>query len=167
LINAISAFHSRVGLPAPLGPHPSARTLTRPSVAPQHPPAHFYRMPEHPTTLRALRGATTVPQDTPQQVIDATRQLLSELVARNALEPTQLVSALFSVTDDLVSEFPARAARDLGWDDVPLLCMREIPVPGSLPRCIRVMLHVQLPADHPPLRPVYLGHAANLRPDVG
>ncbi len=113
-----------------------------------------------------LRGAITVEADRADLVRAATRELLEELVARNGLEQDDIVSAIFSVTTDLVSEYPASGARELGWADVPLLCTTEIPVPGGLPRVIRVLLHVE-PADpRDRWHPVYLRGASVLRPDL-
>jgi chorismate mutase len=116
--------------------------------------------------VRALRGATTVDRDDPAALQAATRELLAELLQRNALSTDDVVSALFTVTPDLASDFPARAARDAGWADVPLLCTTEIPVPGALPRCIRVLLHVETTRARSEMRHAYLRDAATLRPDL-
>ena len=116
--------------------------------------------------LRAFRGATTVTADDPALIAEATAELVRELVARNALEPDDLVSAFFTVTPDLRSEFPARAARDVGWGDVPLLCTVEIPVDGALPRCIRVLVHAETARARHEVRHVYLRDARALRPDL-
>ena len=115
---------------------------------------------------RAIRGATTVDSDTPDQIRHATRGLLETIVARNDITSADVISAIFTVTHDLTSEFPAHAARELGWLDVPLLCTLEIPVPGSLPKCIRVLLHVESSASRTELRHVYLHAARALRPDL-
>ena len=88
------------------------------------------------------------------------------IVRRNAIAHEDIISAVFSVTDDLRSEFPAHAARELGWADVPLLCTMEIPVPGALGRCIRVLLHAETDVPRPSLRHVYLRGARVLRPDL-
>jgi monofunctional chorismate mutase len=119
------------------------------------------------TATRAIRGAISVDHDDEGSVLEATRELLREIVARNAIEPEQVISALFTMTPDLRSTFPAFAARELGWTDVPLLCMSEIPVPGSLPRCVRVLLHVEVPTGRARMRHVYLREAVVLRPDWG
>jgi chorismate mutase len=116
--------------------------------------------------VRGLRGATTVAADQPALILDATSELLHVLLERNGLAATDVISAIFSVTPDLASEFPARAAREAGWEDVPLLCMTEIPVPGALPLCIRALLHVETPADAPAMRHAYLRGAVALRPDL-
>src|ERR1700712_1875137 len=104
--------------------------------------------------MRAIRGATTVESDTPEEIRRATRELLETIVARNDFTSGDVISAIFTVTDDLRSEFPAHAARELGWLDVPLLCTMEIPVPGSLARCIRVLLHVESGAERTGIRHV-------------
>ena len=116
--------------------------------------------------VRAVRGAITVEADAPDGIRQATRELLAEILARNALGPDDVVSALFTMTEDLSSEFPARAARELGWHDVPLLCMRELAVAGALPRCIRVLLHVETDRRRDEIRHVYLAGARSLRPDL-
>jgi chorismate mutase len=115
---------------------------------------------------RAIRGATTVESDTPEQIRRATRELLETIVDRNGITSADVISAIFTVTHDLTSEFPAHAARELGWLDVPLLCTLEIPVPGSLVRCIRVLLHVESDAPRAGIRHVYLHDARTLRPDL-
>ncbi|HLB08240.1 MAG TPA: chorismate mutase [Gemmatimonadaceae bacterium] len=117
-------------------------------------------------TTRAIRGATTVDSDSPDQIRHATRELLETIVARNGITSADVISAIFTVTHDLTSEFPAHAARELGWLEVPLLCTLEIPVPGSLPKCIRVLLHVQTAASRAEIRHVYLHAARALRPDL-
>src|SRR6476469_11003612 len=117
-------------------------------------------------TTRAIRGATTVDADSPGEIRHATRELLETIVDRNGITSADVISAIFTVTHDLTSEFPAHAARELGWLDVPLLCTLEIPVPGSLPKCIRVLLHVQTSASREEVRHVYLHAARALRPDL-
>jgi len=116
--------------------------------------------------VRAIRGATTVTADTPDAIRAATQVLLKELTTRNAIAPADVISALFTVTSDLTSEFPARAARDLGWLDVPLLCTVEIPVPGALARCVRVLLHIESSRARAEIEHVYLDGARVLRPDL-
>ena len=118
-------------------------------------------------TIRGIRGATVVQHDETEEVLSATRELLTALLKANpTLDPADLASALFTVTGDLCSAYPARAARQLGWDEVPLMCALEIPVPGSLPRCIRVLLHWNTDLPQSSVRHVYLGAAASLRPDL-
>lgn len=116
--------------------------------------------------VRAIRGATTVSADTPDAIRLATQALLTELTRRNAIVPADVISALFTVTNDLTSEFPARAARDLGWLEVPLLCTVEIPVPGALARCVRVLLHIESTRARAEIEHVYLEGARVLRPDL-
>lgn len=98
-------------------------------------------------------------------MLDATRELLTALVTGNGIEADAIVSAIFTVTPDLRSAFPAHAARELGWVDVPLLCATEIGVEDALPRCVRVLLHVERVMSAPPLVPLYLRDAITLRPD--
>ena len=116
--------------------------------------------------VRAVRGATTVASDEPELVRAATRELLEAIVERNELTGDDLISAFFTVTGDLTSEFPALAAREMGWTDVPLLCALEIPVRGALPRCVRVLLHVASDQPRSAIEHVYLGPAVALRPDL-
>lgn len=113
---------------------------------------------------RGIRGATTVEQNTREEILSATTELLQLLIRQNDLHTEDIASAIFSLTEDLDAEFPAVAARMLGWIDVPLMCTREIPVPGSLGKCIRVMLHVNTTRSLAEIRHVYLRGAANLRP---
>ena len=115
--------------------------------------------------LFALRGASTVTVNEAAAILSATDELMRELMERNALEPEAMVSCIFTLTDDLDAEFPAVAARALGLSRVPLLCAREVPVPGSLPRVIRVLVHYYAPDEHQP-RHVYLREARVLRADL-
>ena len=117
------------------------------------------------TRLRGLRGATRPARDDPSDIRAATRELLGAMLMRNGVTSESVVSAFFTVTPDLVSEFPARAARDLGWNDVAMLCSTEIPVPGAIGRVIRVLLHVEMPLNSS-LKHVYLHGAEELRPDL-
>jgi chorismate mutase len=98
--------------------------------------------------VRGIRGATTVAADSPDLILDATTELLETMVGANGVGVDDIASVIFTVTSDLKSEFPAVAARRLGWTPTPLLCMAEIPVPDSLPRCIRVLMHVN--SNHAP-----------------
>lgn len=118
-----------------------------------------------PQRLHALRGAVSVPSDDAQAILDATTELMSTIMQRNELAPERVVSCIFTATEDLTAEFPAVAARAIGFDRVPLLCSREIPVPGSLPRVIRVLIHYYAPDTHE-AKHVYLGEAAALRVDL-
>jgi chorismate mutase len=115
--------------------------------------------------LFALRGANSVRANEAEAILDATDELVRELMERNGLEPKMMVSCIFTLTDDLDAEFPAVAARRLGLGRVPLLCAREVPVPGSLPRVIRTLVHYYADEDHRP-RHVYLGEAQSLRADL-
>jgi chorismate mutase len=115
--------------------------------------------------LFAVRGAAQAETNTAEAILTATEELMRELIERNGLEPEAMVSCLFTTTDDLDAEFPAVAARGLGLDTVPLLCCREIPVPGSMPRVIRVMLHFYAPEEHTPAH-AYVGEAQKLRADL-
>jgi chorismate mutase len=115
--------------------------------------------------LFAVRGAAQAAANEPEAIMSATEELMRELIERNRLEPEAMVSCLFTTTEDLDAEFPAAAARRLGLTSVPLLCCREIPVPGSMPRVIRVMLHFYAAVDHSPAH-VYVGEAQKLRADL-
>ena len=115
--------------------------------------------------LFALRGAISVDRNGAEQILDATTELMQEIMARNALAPERVVSCIFTATGDLDAEFPAVAARAVGFEAVPLLCAREIPVPGSMPRVIRVLIHYHAEEDHEPAH-VYLGAARALRTDL-
>jgi monofunctional chorismate mutase len=114
----------------------------------------------------AVRGAISVDEDHPDRIAEATRELLGKIVERNWLEIDEVVSVVFTVTPDLTSAFPALAAREMGWVDIPLLCASEIPVPGSMPRCLRILVQVELRAPRPLDTHVYLRDAVSLRPDV-
>jgi chorismate mutase len=115
--------------------------------------------------LFALRGATTVDENEAEAILSATDELMRELMSRNALDADEMVSCLFTLTDDLDAQFPAVAARRMGLSTVPLMCAREVPVPGSLPKVIRVMVHYYAPEDHRPSH-VYLREARVLRTDL-
>jgi chorismate mutase len=112
-----------------------------------------------------VRGAVQAERNEAEAIVAATRELVSELIARNRLEPAALVSIIFTCTDDLDAEFPAVAARELGLDRVPLLCNREIDVPGSMPRVIRLLAHYYGPSDDEPQH-VYIGETRKLRADL-
>ncbi len=115
--------------------------------------------------LFALRGAGSVTANDANEILGVTTELMRELMERNQLSPETMVSCIFTLTEDLDAEFPAVAARRLGLDRVPLLCAREVPVPGSMPRVIRVLVHYYAPEGHQP-RHVYLGQARALRADL-
>ena len=117
--------------------------------------------------IRGIRGATTVDADEPDLILQATRELLEEILAENQdMRTEDIASALFTVTDDLASTFPAQGARQMGWGLVPMLCAREIPVPNSLPRVIRVLVHWNTDLPQHEITHVYLREAVKLRPDL-
>ena len=117
--------------------------------------------------IRGIRGATTVSADEPDLILEATRELLEAILGANeSMKPEDVGSALFTVTDDLASTFPAQAARQMGWGLVPMMCAREIPVPGSLPRAIRVLVHWNTDISQNEITHVYLRDAVKLRPDL-
>jgi chorismate mutase len=117
-------------------------------------------------TVRGVRGATTAESNTAESILTATRALLDEMVSANAIQIEDLAAAYFTVTDDLDAAFPAHVAREMGWSQVPLLDAREIPVPGSLPRCIRVLLLWNTETLQQEIAHVYQSEAARLRPDL-
>jgi chorismate mutase len=117
-------------------------------------------------TVRGLRGATTVEADTVAQVTERSQELMREIMVRNALSEDDIISALFTATADVTSIFPATAIREIGFGAVPLLCAAEIPVPGSMPLCIRVLLHVYTTRSRDDMHHVYLHGAQGLRDDL-
>ncbi len=117
-------------------------------------------------SVRGIRGAVTVERDDAGLLLDATERLLREIVAENDIAPDDIASALFTVTPDLHAQFPAAAARRMGWTQVPLLNFTEIAVPGSLGLCVRVMLHVNTEKRQDEIVHVYLDGARVLRPDL-
>lgn len=116
--------------------------------------------------LRGIRGAVTVPANTKDTIREATQRLLQAMMQRNHLVADDLASVFFTATPDLDAEVPARAAREMGWTAVPLFCMQEMAVQDGLPRCIRVMFHVNTDKKPHEIQHVYLGEAASLRPDL-
>jgi chorismate mutase len=117
--------------------------------------------------LRGIRGATTVDRDEPEAILEATRELLAAMLEGNGIDDFEEIAAIFfTTTPDLVSTFPAEAARELGMDMVPLICNQEIPVPGRLARVVRVMMQVNTRRSQREMRHVYLRGAAALRPDL-
>jgi chorismate mutase len=121
--------------------------------------------PAHRDRIWAVRGAVVADANDEASILSATGELMSEVMRRNDIGPDHMVSVIFTVTEDLDGAFPAAAARDLGLNTVPLLCAREIPVPGSMARVIRVLLHYYAGAEDPPEH-VYLGEAQGLRSDL-
>lgn len=116
--------------------------------------------------LRGVRGATTIEANTRDEILAATRQLLGLMIRRNGIEREDVASAIFTVTRDVNAEFPALAARQLGWLDVPLLCGYEIEVPGSLMRCIRILIHWNTEKPQHEIIHSYIKEAKKLRPDL-
>jgi chorismate mutase len=115
--------------------------------------------------LWAVRGATKAQSNDPEAIVNATEELMRELIGRNELTPERMVSCIFTSTHDLNAEFPAVAARKLGLDQVPLLCAQEVDVPGAMPSVIRTLVHYYAPNDHTPTH-AYLGEAQELRSDL-
>lgn len=114
---------------------------------------------------RGIRGATTAASNTAEDILEATDQMMRALIALNRLDPADVASAIFTTTPDLTATFPALAAREIGWTEVPLMCSHEMAVPGSLQSCVRVLLHVNTAAPAHEIKHVYLKGAAQLRPE--
>ena len=117
------------------------------------------------SACRGVRGATTVTSDDREEILQATRELLALMIHLNGIAKEDVASAIFTTTTDLNTAFPATAARQLGWLDVPLICSHEIDVPGALGRCIRVLIHWNTPKSQGEIQHVYLKEAQSLRPD--
>ncbi|OGC10030.1 chorismate mutase [candidate division WOR-1 bacterium RIFCSPLOWO2_12_FULL_45_9] len=113
--------------------------------------------------IRGIRGATTAAENTREEIVAATKELLTELIKANQLKIEEIASIIFSATRDLSAEFPAVAARELGWNDTSLLCTSEIDVPGSLARCIRILMQVNTDKPQKEIKNIYLKEAVNLR----
>jgi len=116
--------------------------------------------------VRGIRGAVTVAHDSAEEVLAATRELLQNICQLNEINPEEITSVIFSATPDIKSAFPALAARQMGWDHVPLFCCQEMGVENSLALCIRVLLHVNTDKKASEIKHVYLGEARKLRPDL-
>lgn len=117
--------------------------------------------------VRGVRGATTVRANTREEILDAARELLEAVIKANEIDPEDVASAWFTTTLDLNSEFPAVAARQMGWTFVPLMCGHEMGVPGSLPMCLRVLIHLNTEKSIHDIHHVYIRGASVLRPDLG
>ncbi len=117
------------------------------------------------TRCRGIRGATTVERNTAEDILEATRELLATLIDLNDIDPEEVASVIFSTTPDLNATFPAVAAREYGWGEVPLLCTHEMSVPGALDHVIRVLIHVNTDKPASAMRHVYLRRARDLRPE--
>lgn len=117
--------------------------------------------------IRGIRGAVVVKEDQPREILSSTRKLIEEIILANPiLDAEDIASVIFTTTPDLISTYPARAAREIGWTDVPLLCCQEIPAQEGLPRCIRILIHWNTDLTQGEVNHVYLGRAAELRPDL-
>jgi chorismate mutase len=119
------------------------------------------------SSVRGIRGATVISKNSKQGIVSSTIELLKQMVAVNGVRIDDIASIIFSVTKDLNAEFPATAARKLGWTMTPLLCSYEIDVPGGIKKCIRVLMHVNTNKTQRAIKNVYLGKAKTLRPDLG
>jgi len=118
-------------------------------------------------SVRGIRGAITVEADNPELILSATQELLDAIMQNNPdLQTDDITSVIFTTTEDLVSVHPAKAARQMGWENVPMMCAREIPVPGSVPRCIRVLVHWNTDCNQTDIRHIYLRDSVTLRPDL-
>jgi chorismate mutase len=118
------------------------------------------------TRLCSIRGAIRIPQNTKEDILDAATELLTAMVRENDVEVGDISSVFFTVTPDLNADFPAHAARDMGWTNVGLMCAREIAVPGAMTRLIRILIHANLPRYQSEMKHQYLGETIRLRPDL-
>lgn len=117
--------------------------------------------------VRGVRGATTVESDEEQSVLEATQELVEEMAKENAISPTDIISVLVSTTTDVKSTFPAKAVRSInGWMYVPVMCTNEIEVPGAMPLCIRILMHVNTDTPQQLIKHIYQNEAVKLRPDL-
>jgi chorismate mutase len=120
---------------------------------------------QRPIVCRGIRGATTVTDNTSEAILEATRDLLLQIVERNGIEQEDVTSVWFTTTVDLTAEYPALAARQLGWHDAALMCGHEMVVPGALQKCIRILIHWNTTRSMSEIQHVYIRGAVNLRPD--
>ncbi len=157
-----------VGASLPSTQYQVLGTLDAALIRRQHPiaPCVGTSNPALPMPCRGVRGATTVDRNEREEILSATRQLLALMIRRNDIDPRDVASALFTTSPDIDAEFPALAARQLGWLDVPLLCGHEMTVPGGLPMCIRVLLHWNTDKSQHDVEHVYVREAKRLRPDL-
>ena len=118
-------------------------------------------------SVRAIRGATTLDDDTREQMVERVTTLLADMFGRNHVDLDDVVSIFFTATDDLHAMFPAEAARTMGLADIPLMCARELAITGGMPRCVRVMAHVETSQPRSEIEHIYHGDARSLRPDIG
>ena len=122
---------------------------------------------DRPLVCRGIRGATTAAANTAEDILEATEELVNVLIRLNDIEPDDIASAIFTTTPDLTAWFPALAARNFGWTDVPMLCAHEMAVPGSLRQAVRVLVHVNTTLSPSDIRHIYLKGATQLRPEWG
>ncbi|HWV35901.1 MAG TPA: chorismate mutase [Thermomicrobiales bacterium] len=122
---------------------------------------------ETPIVCRGIRGATTAAANTAEDILEATQELVTALIALNDLDTDDIVSAIFTTTPDLTAMFPALAARTFGWTEVPMMCSHEMAVPGSLEKAVRVLVHINTTKSGKEIRHVYLKGAKQLRPEWG
>lgn len=115
--------------------------------------------------VRGIRGATVAADNSREAILGATRELLAAMIAANVIQPDDVASAWFTTSHDLNAEYPALAARELGWYEVALLCGHEMNVPHGLPRCVRILIHLNTDQPAAAIKHIYLGEAASLRPD--
>jgi chorismate mutase len=120
-----------------------------------------------PIVCRGIRGATTAAANTAEDILEATQELVTVLIALNDLDPDDIVSAFFTTTPDLTAMFPALAARTFGWTEVPMMCAHEMSVPGALDKAVRVLVHVNTTKSPKEIRHIYLKGAKQLRPEWG
>lgn len=116
--------------------------------------------------IRGIRGAITVENNTKSEILNATARVLKDIISLNKIETSDIASVIFSLTEDLNAVFPAKAARIMGWEDVPLLCTREINVPDGMAKCIRILMHVNTNKSQKEIKNVYLEKAVNLRKET-
>jgi chorismate mutase len=116
--------------------------------------------------VRGIRGAITIENNSTESIIESTKQLLQEIITQNNIKVEDIISCIFTVTRDLDAVHPAVAAREMGWVEVPLMCMNEMIVPGSLEKVVRILLHVNSPKKQNEIKHVYLKNAKILRPDL-
>ena len=116
--------------------------------------------------VRAVRGATTIDNNTVAEIVKETKHLLSKIIEENSINKDDIISVIFSTTSDIDATFPAVAAREMGWTDIALMCTNEMEVPGSLEKCIRVLMHINTEKSNKEIKYVYLGKARALRPDL-
>lgn len=116
--------------------------------------------------MRGIRGATTADSNSSEDILSATKDLLKKIIANNDIDLDEVCSIFFSVTEDLNADFPAKAARQIGLTTTPLMCMKEVPVPADIKKCIRVLFHVNSNKKQCEMKNIYVREAKKLRPDI-